>query len=115
MENETNNVPPRAQAAHQQASMLYKSMNLRARHENRLPSYKYTDYGSLINMSRYSTVGSLMGNIARIGSKTVFVEGLFARAVYLSLYKMHQVVLHGYIRTCLTTFTNIPSDIANQG
>lgn len=99
-------VPPRAQAAHQQASMLYRSIR---KHINQqpLPEYRYIDYGSLINMSRYSTVGSLMGNIARVWSKSVFVEGLLARFVYLSLYKMHQLALHGPVRVGLNTLANL--------
>ena len=100
-------VPPRAQAAHQQASMLVKTVKLRLRNEENLPEYTYVDYGSLINMSRYSTVGSLMGSVMKIWSQSVFVEGIFARTVYLSLYKMHQVALHGYIRTALITAANV--------
>ena len=99
-------VPPRAQAAHQQASMLNKSINNYV--NNRiLLEYTYVDYGSLINMSRYSTVGSLMGSISRLWSKSLFVEGIFARIVYISLYKMHQLALHGFIRVGLNTIANI--------
>ncbi|MBT7950946.1 MAG: NAD(P)/FAD-dependent oxidoreductase [Gammaproteobacteria bacterium] len=107
MEGKDMNVPPRAQAAHQQASMLLKTMKMRLHNDNNLPVYTYMDYGSLINMSQYSTVGSLMGNIAKVWSKSIFIEGLFARFVYVSLYKMHQVALHGFIRTGLTTVANL--------
>jgi NADH dehydrogenase len=69
--------------------------------------FRYVDYGSLINMSRYSTVGSLMGNVARLWSPSWFVEGTFARIVYLSLYKMHQFAVHGIIRTTLATIANL--------
>ena len=99
-------VPPRAQAANQQATMLAQS--LRCRLENRkLPKYRYVDYGSLINMSSYSTVGSLMGNLAKLWSPHLFVEGLLARLVYLSLYKMHLLTLHGFLRVALTTLANL--------
>lgn len=48
-----HNVPPRAQAAHQQASMLIKS--LKARLEGKaLLTYVYKDYGSLVSLSRFS-------------------------------------------------------------
>ena len=63
-----------------------------------LKPYAYMDYGSLVSMSRFSTVGSLMGNLMR-GS--MMVEGRMARFVYVSLYRMHQVALHGYIKTGL--------------
>jgi len=99
-------VPPRAQAAHQQAAMLVHS--LRRRIENRsLPEYRYVDYGSLIHMSRYSTVGSLMGNLAGKLSADIMIEGVLARLVYLSLYKMHQYALHGFCRVALSTLANI--------
>ena len=106
MHNSEGFVPPRAQAAHQQASMLVKAIKRRLKSEP-LPEYRYVDYGSLINMSRYSTVGSLMGNVARIWASSMFVEGLFARFVYLSLYKMHQLALHGFLRVALITVANL--------
>lgn len=105
MNDSEGNVPPRAQAAHQQASMLFGSIKSRLKNET-LPEYTYVDYGSLINMSRYSTVGSLMGNVAKLWSSGVFIEGLFARLVYVSLYKMHQLALHGFIRVTMLTITN---------
>ncbi len=90
-------VPPRAQSAHQMASLVYG--NILARLNNKpLKSYVYKDHGSLVSLSRYSTVGSLMGNLMR-GS--MMVEGRIARTVYVSLYRMHQVALHGYTRTGL--------------
>lgn len=90
-------VPPRAQSAHQMASLAYR--NICAQMNGKpLKDYVYKDHGSLVNLSRYTTVGSLMGNLMR-GS--MMVEGFFARTVYVSLYRMHQVALHGYIRTGL--------------
>ena len=89
-------VPPRAQAAHQQASLLAKS--LVARLEGKpLGEYRYTDYGSLISLSRFSAVGNLMGNL--MGS--VKLEGWLARMFYISLYRMHQMALYGVTRTAL--------------
>jgi len=90
-------VPPRAQSAHQMASTCYQ--NLRALLNNKsLKAYKYTDHGSLVNLARYSTVGSLMGNL---GKGTMFIEGRVARLVYISLYRMHQVAIYGFIKTGL--------------
>ena len=64
-------VPPRAQAAHQQASMLYKSIKSKILKPNRaLPKYVYKDYGSLVNLGRYSTVGNLMGSL--LGGEYVY-------------------------------------------
>lgn len=90
-------VPPRAQSAHQMASVV--AFNIVARHKNKQPkNFVYKDFGSLISLSRFSTVGNLMGNLMR-GS--VFVEGWLARMFYLSLYRMHQNAVHGPFSTLL--------------
>ncbi len=96
-------VPPRAQAAHQQASLLVKSLRNRLI-GRRLPEYVYRDYGSLVALGKYSTVGTLMNRLFR-GS--VMIEGVVARLVYLSLYKGHQVALFGWYRVALLTLANL--------
>jgi NADH dehydrogenase len=98
-----SNVPPRAQAAHQQASLLFKSMKRRVAGKSVL-EYQYRDYGSLVNLGRYSTVGSLMGAIA---GGSMYIEGLFARVMYQSLYKMHLMTLHGFTTVFLQTLARI--------
>jgi NADH dehydrogenase len=90
-------VPPRAQAAHQQASHLVKQLQRRIEGKPLQP-WRYRDFGSLVSLGEYSTVGNLMGNL--VGGN-LWVEGLFARTMYLSLYKMHEVALHGFWRTAL--------------
>ncbi|WP_027711714.1 NAD(P)/FAD-dependent oxidoreductase [Dickeya chrysanthemi] len=90
-------VPPRAQAAHQMASRCYSNI-LALLNDQPLKPYLYKDHGSLVSLSKFSTVGSLMGNLMR-GS--VMVEGRIARFVYISLYRMHQIALHGYLKTGL--------------
>jgi NADH dehydrogenase len=97
------NVPPRAQAAHQQASMLVKSIKHRIVGKPLL-EYIYRDYGSLVNLGRYSTVGNLMGAIT---GGTLFIEGMFARLMYQSLYKMHLMTLHGFFTVFLQTLARI--------
>ncbi|AWK14412.1 NAD(P)/FAD-dependent oxidoreductase [Candidatus Fukatsuia symbiotica] len=90
-------VPPRAQSAHQMASRCYSNI-LALLNDQSLKPYVYKDHGSLVSLSKFSTIGSLMGNLMR-GS--MIVEGRLARFVYISLYRMHQVALHGYIKTSL--------------
>ena len=90
-------VPPRAQSAHQMASRVLGNI-LAQRNGKPLKAYVYKDHGSLVSLSRFSTVGSLMGNLMK-GS--MMVEGRIARAVYISLYRMHQIALHGYFKTGL--------------
>ena len=90
-------VPPRAQAAHQMATIAAKNV-LNERRGKRSRAFKYRDFGSLVSLSKYSTVGNLMGNLVR---GTIFVEGWVARMVYLSLYRMHQATVHGRFSTLL--------------
>ncbi|MEM6819708.1 MAG: NAD(P)/FAD-dependent oxidoreductase [Pseudomonadota bacterium] len=90
-------IPPRAQAAHQMASTAARNV-LAARKGRSSRSFKYRDFGSLVSLSKYTTVGNLMGNLVR---GTIFVEGWVARMAYLSLYRMHQAAVHGRFSTLL--------------
>ena len=87
-------IPPRAQAAHQMATTAYH--NLVALMAGRTPRpFIYQDRGSLVSLSRYSTVGSLMGNL--VGGRMA-IEGRLARLMYLSLYRLHLVGIHGWLK-----------------
>jgi NADH dehydrogenase len=88
-------VPPRAQAAHQQASYLARHLKRRLAGKAAEQPWRYRDFGSLVSLGDYSTVGKLMGG--------VWVEGLIARSMYRSLYKMHQIALHGVPKVLLDT------------
>lgn len=90
-------VPPRAQSAHQMASCCYSNI-LAMLKGKPLKDYVFTDHGSLVSLSKFSTVGSLMGNLMK---GDMMIEGRIARIVYISLYRMHQIALHGYIKTGL--------------
>ena len=99
------NVPPRAQAAHQQASHL--AVQLRRRLAGQpLRDFRYRDFGSLVSLGEYSTVGSLMGGLIG-GSLTV--QGSFARLMYLSLSKLHELALHGAGKVALETLARLIS------
>jgi len=92
-------VPPRAQAAHQQASHMVKQ--IRARLDGKpLRPWRYRDFGSLVSLGEYSTVGNLMGTLT---GGNLWLEGWFARMMYLSLYKMHELALHGFWKMALDT------------
>ena len=91
-------VPPRAQAAHQEASHLLRQFRRRLVGKPLQP-YVYRDFGSLVSLGEYSTVGSLMGFLAR---RSLFVEGTFARIMYRSLYSMHEYALHGLRQVLMT-------------
>ena len=96
-------IPPRAQAAHQEASHLYVELQRRLKGEPLRP-FHYRDFGSLVSLGEYSTVGSLMGFIV---GRSFFVEGLFARLMYRSLYKMHEMALHGPVKVILDTLSRV--------
>ena len=97
------NVPPTAQAAHQQASHLARMLQRRLAGKPLRP-WDYRDFGSLLSFGEYSTVGSLMG--ALFGG-TLFVEGLFARLMYVSLYRMHIYALHGFAKMLFDTLAKL--------
>jgi NADH dehydrogenase len=94
-------VPPTAQAAHQQASLLLRSIS-RALRGKSLPHFIYRDYGSLVSLSEYSAIGTLMGNL----TGDIRLEGWIARLVYRSLYRQHQRALFGTVRTALLTLAD---------
>lgn len=87
-------VPPRAQAAHQMADVVFDNLT-RAMADKPLKAFAYHDHGSLVSLSRFSTVGSLMGNL--LGGRMA-VEGRLARFVYVSLYRMHLMAIHGWLK-----------------
>jgi NADH dehydrogenase len=92
-------VPPRAQAAHQQATLLCRTV--RARLDGRpLPEFRFRDFGSLVSLGELSAVGNLMGRL--IGGN-LLIQGMIARWMYVSLYKMHQVSIHGALRVVFDT------------
>ena len=90
-------IPPRAQAAHQQASHLYGQMANRLAGRPLKP-FKYRDFGSLVSLGEYTAVGNLMGFIQ---GRNMFIAGLFARLMYRSLYKMHETAVNGWWKTSL--------------
>ncbi|MBS0124713.1 NAD(P)/FAD-dependent oxidoreductase [Thetidibacter halocola] len=87
-------IPPRAQAAHQMAETVFR--NLGRIMAGRAPQdFVYRDHGSLVSMSRFATVGSLMGNL--VGGRMA-IEGRLARMAYRSLYRMHILAIHGWFK-----------------
>ncbi|NAW64013.1 FAD-dependent oxidoreductase [Photobacterium halotolerans] len=90
-------VPPRAQSAHQMASRCFSNIVAKLTDRAQKP-YVFVDHGSLVSLSRFSTVGSLMGNLTK-GS--MMIEGRIARVMYISLYRMHHIALHGFFKTSL--------------
>lgn len=96
-------VPPRAQAAHQQAMHLYRQICRRLAGKP-LQNYTYRDFGSLVSLGEFSTVGNMMGGL--VGG-SLMIDGTIARLMYLSLYKLHELVLHGRVKVALDTLARL--------
>jgi len=88
-------VPPRAQAADQQAKFLLKNLP-RYLKGHELPNYEYRDRGSLVSLDD-TAVGTIMG--ALLGNVTF--EGWTAMVSYRWLYRSHQRALHGSFRALM--------------
>ena len=96
-------VPPRAQAAHQEASHVARSI-ARGFAGKAPTEYRYRDFGSLVSLGNYETLGQLMGFIA---SEKFRVEGWLAKFFYISLYRQHIWALHGFWRMALDTLARM--------
>lgn len=96
-------VPPRAQSAYQQAMYLARELPLLMAGKP-VKAFVYTDQGSLVSLSDYSSVGSLMGSLSQ-GS--FFVEGQVAKLMYWALHKQHQLALGGIKKTALITLSEM--------
>jgi NADH dehydrogenase len=97
------NVPPRAQSAHQMASHIAACVHRKL--AGQAPrAFHYRDFGSLVSLGNYQSVGTLMGFVSR-GS--IRVEGLIAKLFYISLYKLHLWALHGFWRMALDTLARL--------
>jgi NADH dehydrogenase len=97
---QTRPVPPRAQAAHQMAVTAFRNLKHLIAGKP-LETFVYRDRGSLVSLARFGTVGSLMGNL--VGGRLA-IEGRLARIVYLSLYRMHLIAIHGWLKGLLLIF-----------
>jgi NADH:ubiquinone reductase (H+-translocating) len=86
-------LPPRAQTAHQQANFMVKAIKARLLGKP-LPIFKYRDFGSLISLAHYDTLGIVLNT---------GMQGLIARMAYLSLHKRHLQALHGSFKVALDT------------
>lgn len=96
-------VPPRAQSAHQMASHVAAAIQRRLQGRT-VPAFQYRDFGSLVSLGNYQSVGTLMGFVTQ-GS--VRVEGYLAKLFYISLYKLHLWALHGFWRMALDTLARM--------
>ena len=92
-------VPPRAQAAQQQARHMLGQIRRRLGGQP-LRDFHYRDFGSLVSLGHQGALGDMLGGLGRGG---LMVEGRLAQAMYLSLYKRHELGLHGWPKVALAT------------
>jgi len=91
-------LPATAQVAHQEAEWLVKKLKARLENKNVEP-FVFKPQGMLVSLGEGTAVGSLA---AIVGPKRdYYVEGRGAKALYSSLYRMHQGVLYGWTRAML--------------
>jgi NADH dehydrogenase len=87
-------VPPRAQAAQQQAVYLAKAIPRMLSGQPVRP-FRYRDLGSLVSLGSETTaIGTIMGVIT---GRSIKIEGLLARLFYKWLYKRHRAALFGWL------------------
>lgn len=115
--------PPTAQNAHQQSSFLRKSLMKRIMYLEQqqkqqhlsssatssseqqpppplvLPEYRYHDMGALVTVGVDHAFG-------RVG-QGLNVKGFIAQAMHYSLYRMHQIQIHGLLRTLSWMFKDL--------
>ncbi|RQM47226.1 NAD(P)/FAD-dependent oxidoreductase [Paraburkholderia bannensis] len=88
-------VPPRAQAARQQAIFLADAIQARLRGRD-IGEFSYSDYGSLVSLGPRSAVGVIS---ATSREPRVFVRGRFAKLMYSALYRKHLASVSGVRKT----------------
>jgi NADH dehydrogenase len=90
-------VPPRAQAAWQQAVYLNDAIARRLKHRP-VPLFSYRDQGTLISFGHAGAAGALMSELLR---RPLIIDGWFAASCYKHLYRRHIMGLTGIRRAAM--------------
>ncbi len=93
-------LPPRAQAAHQQAMYLAQALGQET-HDG--APFSYFDYGSLVSLGPLSALGALT---VLVKGRKVRVGGVVARLLYGLMYRKHLMALHGVVRMVAQTLAD---------
>lgn len=89
-------IPATAQAAHQQARLLARSLPRVLQGENALP-FHYRNRGTVVSLGPTHAAGEVAS--PGQGGKEKSFHGRLARIIYAGLYRQHQVALFGWPRT----------------
>lgn len=87
-------LPPTAQVAHQQAAYLARSLARRMAGKSVTP-FRFRPRGTLVSLGADQAAGEIP---TRRNQSVVPLRGILAKLLYVSLYHMHRVTLHGWLR-----------------
>ncbi|WP_157271854.1 NAD(P)/FAD-dependent oxidoreductase [Azohydromonas aeria] len=90
-------VPPRAQAAQQEARYLSQALLKRLR-AHPVEGFRFHDRGALVSLGSRDAIGRLA---ARLPGGGMRLQGLLARWAYWSVHHAHMVRLQGALRTAV--------------
>lgn len=101
-DDKLKNVPARAQAAYQMAKICNTNI-ISLIKKKKLKQYIYKDYGSIISLSKFKTIGII--NLNKINRHIIF-NGILAKIIYILLYTKHMISINGYKKTIILTIKN---------
>lgn len=87
-------LPPTAQVAHQQAAYLARALAQRMAGKSVAP-FRFRPRGTLVSLGADQAAGEIP---TRRNQSVVPLRGALAKLLYVSLYHMHRVTLHGWLR-----------------
>jgi NADH dehydrogenase len=90
----TGLLPPTAQVAHQQAAYLARALE-RMMAGKSVPPFRFRPRGTLVSLGADQAAGEIP---TRRNQSVVPIRGTIAKLLYVSLYHMHRVTLHGWLR-----------------
>ena len=97
-------VPARAQAAHQQADFLVKTLSRRLAGQSSDARFAYHDFGSLVSLGENKGVGNLLGVFS---GRNYFIGGVLARWMYMSLHLNHYRAVLGIPGTAVIALARL--------
>lgn len=93
-------IPATAQAAHQQAAHMARSLRRDPTGADRAP-FEYSYLGTLVSFG-----ADVIGDLPIPHGRSMGLSGLAARSAYDALYRSHLAICIGWLRTTLLTLSN---------
>jgi NADH dehydrogenase len=89
---------PRAQIASQQAQFLIDAILCKIQNKP-MPLFRFVDKGSLVSLTQHVAIGEVFGNM--------HIQGLMAKTMYHTLYRVHQAALFGHSKAGLLAIRDL--------